>query len=108
MRCTEQQRDGATTVVTVVSTAGLGDTTSNVTDVVSEIAAGQSGHVVLDVTGVTSLDSYELGDLIGAQQSAAQHGSSMELRHVQPRVREVLMAMNLDKVFGLTADGHPG
>jgi len=104
MRCATQQRDGATTTVTVVSTSGLGDTGSNVTTTVTAIAAAASGPIVLDMARVSSLDSYELGDLIGAQQAARERDSSITLRDVQPRVREVLETMTLAKVFGLVSE----
>ncbi len=104
MRCTERQREGTTSIVTVTSTPELGDIDSNVTSTVTEIAETSPGRLVLDMTLVSSLDSYELGDLLGAQQAARKSDCSVELRNVQPRVREVLVAMNLAKVFELTTD----
>lgn len=108
MRCTERQRDSTTTVITVTSTPELGDIDSNVAATVTDVLATTPGRLVLDMTLVSSLDSYELGDLVGAQQAARQRDCSVELRNVQPRVREVLVAMNLAKVFDVTTDGPAG
>ncbi|MDA1184716.1 MAG: STAS domain-containing protein [Acidobacteria bacterium] len=54
---------------------------------------------VLNLAGVSSLDSHGLGDLVGAHQAAAAQGGVVKLANVHERVAHPLDIMNLSKIL---------
>jgi anti-anti-sigma factor len=58
------------------------------------------GHIVLDLTDVSYLDSSGLGTLVGLKVSALKEGyCKLELVNLSPRVRELLSLSNLTQLF---------
>jgi anti-anti-sigma factor len=58
-----------------------------------------TGVVVVDLSGVTFLDSSGINALIGSKNSLAESGGALRLRGVQPPVRTVLAATGLADWF---------
>ncbi|MDT4892427.1 MAG: anti-sigma factor antagonist [Pseudonocardiales bacterium] len=58
-----------------------------------------STSVVLDLAGVTFIDSMGIGALLSAQQCAASRGWSMKLRAVRPRIVRLFTITGLDGAF---------
>jgi anti-anti-sigma factor len=60
----------------------------------------RGGHIVLDLTDVSYLDSSGLGTLVGLKVSALKEGyCKLELVNLSPRVRELLRLSNLSQLF---------
>jgi anti-anti-sigma factor len=58
------------------------------------------GHIVLDLTDVTYLDSSGLGTLVGLKVSALKEGyCKLELVNLSSRVKELLRLSNLTSLF---------
>jgi anti-anti-sigma factor len=58
------------------------------------------GHIVLDLTDVSYLDSSGLGTLVGLKVSALKEGyCKLELVNLSPRVKELLRLSNLTQLF---------
>ncbi len=68
---------------------------SAVTDAISEGAR----HLVLDLEGVTYIDSSGLGTLIGAHKRVASVGGTLTVRCSQPRVLRLFAITGLDQVL---------
>jgi anti-sigma B factor antagonist len=66
------------------------------------IAAGKP--IVLDLTGLTQMDSLGLGTIVRLYVSATSAGCSLRLINLAPRIREVLSVTNLLNVFELLGD----
>ena len=62
-------------------------------------AAGLASRVVIDLAGVTFVDSSGLGALIVARNSARNDGGSMSLLSPPPVVRRLLGSTQLHDVF---------
>jgi anti-anti-sigma factor len=56
-------------------------------------------HVILDLTGVTQMDSSGLGVIAGLYISAKAAGSRLELINLSKRVRELMSLTNLLLLF---------
>jgi anti-anti-sigma factor len=58
------------------------------------------GHIVLDLTDVSYVDSSGLGSLVGLKVSALKEGyCKLELANLTPRVKELLRLSNLAQLF---------
>jgi stage II sporulation protein AA (anti-sigma F factor antagonist) len=66
-------------------------------------AAGGPGcrYLRVDVSGLGFIDSYGLGALVSARNSAAAHGVTMTLVAPSPPVRKAVEVTGLADVFGL-------
>jgi anti-anti-sigma factor len=64
--------------------------------------AGCSGHVVVDLAGVTFLDSSGIGVLSAHRKRLLDDGGSVELRAPRPEVRVAIEAVGLGDWFELT------
>ncbi len=55
--------------------------------------------IILDLSGVTYVDSSGLGILVGIWVSARRGGCELKLVNVSDRIKELLRLTNLDKLF---------
>lgn len=60
-----------------------------------------STHLVLDLTGITFLDSIGLGAIVGGARRAREAEGWLRLVNPQPAVRRALHVTQLDQVIGL-------
>lgn len=64
-----------------------------------EAIGSSSGPLVLDLSGVQSVDAIGLGMLLGVERRAAGAGRQLLLRDVPPRVVRLLRALGLSRVL---------
>jgi len=89
--------------ITVVSVAGEIDLYSSPRmreAIVSSITRKQP-HVVVDLAGVSYMDSSGIATLVEALQLARKHEGRLLLAGTTPRVREVFEVARLESVFDL-------
>ena len=60
-------------------------------------------YLNVDVSEVTFIDSYALGALVSARNTAASNGVSLTLTHPSQPVRKAIQVTGLNDVFGLPA-----
>lgn len=98
----EQGRDGAT----VVSVSGEVDvaTAPALRDRLASVADGADGRpVVVDLSGVTFIDSTGLGVLIGARKRCEDDGCALRIVILEPRILKVFDITGLTELFSI----HP-
>lgn len=66
----------------------------------------QTKRVVLDLTGLTHLDSMGLGALVRLYVHAKRTGCGLELINVGPRILQILGISNLLSVFTSVGENH--
>ena len=66
-------------------------------------ASGECRYLNVDVSEVTFIDSYALGALVSARNTAASHGVSLTLTDPSQPVRKAVQVTGLSDVFGLPA-----
>ena len=76
----------------------LGEESAKLRHVVKE-AMGESSHIVLDLGGVTHIDSTGLGVLVGLHASARKAGGAIKLANLNPRLQDVLGITRLLTIF---------
>ena len=92
-----RQTDG----VTIVSCAGrimFGEEASALRERVKELL-GSTKEIILNLTGVSNIDSGGLGTLVGLYSSARSSGADIKLTGLGPRLRDVLSITKLSTVF---------
>jgi anti-sigma B factor antagonist len=60
-----------------------------------------TGNVIVDLSGVTYIDSSGVASLVEALQAAKKNGSQLSLAAVSEPTRRVLELARLDKVFAI-------
>lgn len=56
-------------------------------------------HIILNLAGVTVVDSEGLGELVSAQTRTSNRGARLSLVSVSPRLQELLFITRLNTVF---------
>lgn len=64
-------------------------------------------RIILDLTGLTRMDSLGLGAIVSLYVSAKAAGCDLKLINLGKRVRELFIIANLESLFELYGD-HPG
>jgi stage II sporulation protein AA (anti-sigma F factor antagonist) len=62
-------------------------------------------HLEVDVSGLTFIDSYALGALVSARNSAVGAGVALTLANPSPPVRKAIQVTGLGEMFGLSTAG---
>jgi anti-sigma B factor antagonist len=76
----------------------LGDESAKLRHVVKE-ALAECNQIVLDLGGVTHIDSTGLGVLVGLLASARNVGGGIKLANLNPRLRDLLGITRLLTIF---------
>ena len=97
----EATRDGAS----VVSVSGEVDvaTAPAVRDCLDQVIDRDRGPVIVDLAGVTFIDSTGLGVLIGARQRCAEDDRDLRVVVGEPRILKVFEITGLNELFAI----HP-
>ena len=93
-----KERDG----VTVASlsgklAAGVGD--RQLHDLLDELLAENRKRILLDLSGVTGIDSSGVGELVAAYTSIANRGGQLKLLNVTKKIQDLLQITQLLTVF---------
>jgi len=116
MRCVAERLVGHVMVLDLRSRAMLGDLGTEVTDTIARLVSRGHRLFILNLDGVSSLDSNGLGDLVGARAAVAAVGGTIKLARVHERVAHPLRIMNLSRALesfdseedALESFGEPG
>jgi anti-sigma B factor antagonist len=97
----EKSGDESTGLITTILCHGkvVSETSGQVKELVKPLIP-LGGHIVLDLTDVSYVDSSGLGTLVGLKVSALKEGyCKLELVNLSPRVKELLRLSNLTQLF---------
>jgi anti-sigma B factor antagonist len=56
-------------------------------------------NILLDMTGVTTIDSSGIGELVGSFTTVTNRGGKLKLLHLPPKVTDLLQVTQLITVF---------
>jgi len=92
-----RQVDGVT-VLTCAGRIAFGDEATALRDRVKALLSSTK-EIILNLSGVNSIDSGGLGTLVGLYSSARATGADIKLTGLGPRLRDVLAITKLSTVF---------
>jgi anti-sigma B factor antagonist len=100
----KQRQVGNVTVLDVEGkiTIGIGDVA--VRDAVQMALAGGSKQILLNLAGVSTIDSAGVGELVSAYTTVTNRGGSLKLLNLPPKVNDILQITQLITVFEIHDD----
>lgn len=78
-------------------TIGSGD--SQLRDIIGDTLKQGKNKILLDMKGVTTIDSSGIGELVGSYTTATNRGGKLKLLHLPPKVTDLLQVTQLITVF---------
>lgn len=78
-------------------TIGSGD--SQLRDVISNALNSGRSNILLDMNGVTTIDSSGIGELVGSFTTVTNRGGKLKLLHLPAKLNELLHITQLITVF---------
>ena len=95
---------GEVSVIDAVGRLTLGAGTNAVRDTVRDLVAGGNRKLVLNLAGITHMDSAGIGELVTGFTTAVSSGGRMKLLGLTRKVRELLQITKLYSVFEVFDD----
>jgi anti-sigma B factor antagonist len=78
-------------------TIGAGDT--QLREVITSALNSGKNNVLLDMSGVTTIDSSGIGELVGSYTTVTNRGGKLKLLHLPAKLNELLHVTQLITVF---------
>jgi anti-anti-sigma factor len=78
-------------------TIGSGDT--QLREVIANALNAGKTNILLDLSGVTTIDSSGIGELVGSYTSVSNRGGKLKLLHLPAKLNELLHVTQLITVF---------
>lgn len=78
-------------------TIGAGD--QQLREVISNALANGRNNILLDLSGVTTIDSSGIGELVGSYTTVTNRGGKLKLLHLPAKLNELLHVTQLITVF---------
>ena len=82
----------------------LGAPGPSIQDGVRQLLDSEHKNIILDLAGVTFLDSSGLGQLVGSYATALSHGCDIKLINLNKRVWDLMQITKLYTVFSIYTD----
>ena len=93
-----------TMILEVTGRIKLGAPGPSIQDGVRELLDSEHKNIILDLAGVTYLDSSGLGQLVGSYATAISHGCEIKLINLNRRVYDLMQITKLYTVFSIYTD----
>ena len=103
MKSSSRQVDGVT-IVDLSGSITLDEGSAMLRKTVKELAKQGSSKIVLNLGGVTSMDSTGLGELVSAYTSVRNSGGELKLLNLTREVHDLLRITKLCTVFDIEDD----
>jgi anti-sigma B factor antagonist len=91
-------------ILEVIGRITLGASGPSLQDRVRELLDSEHKNIILDLGGVTFLDSSGLGQLVGSYATAVSRGSEIRLLNLNKRVYDLMQITKLYTVFAIYTD----
>jgi anti-sigma B factor antagonist len=96
--------NGDVTIVWLEGKITLGDGSGGLRETVRKVLESGAKKVLVDLGGVSYIDSAGLGELVGCYAAAENRGASMKLLHLQKRVEGLMQITKLTTLFEVFED----
>jgi anti-sigma B factor antagonist len=96
---TKTREIGNVTIVDLHGKITLGENTGILRDELRSLMSQGKKQIVLNMAGVTYVDSAGLGELVGAYTTATNQGGSVKLLNMQGKMRDLMQITKLHTIF---------
>ncbi len=83
-------------------TIGGGDV--KIRELVDKALADGKNKIILDLGGVSAIDSSGIGEMVACFTTVAKHGGKLKLMHLSPKINDILQVTQLITVFDVFDD----
>ena len=87
-------------------TIGAGD--SQLREVITNALNAGKNNILLDMSGVTTIDSSGIGELVGSYTTVTNRGGKLKLLHLPAKLNELLHVTQLITVFEVYENEQDG
>lgn len=103
MKIQSRQREGVTILEPKGKiTIGVGDVALR--DAVQEAVGAGSRKILIDLSGVTTMDSSGIGELVSTYTTVTNRGGKLKLLHLPPKIQDIMQVTQLITVFEVFDD----
>jgi anti-sigma B factor antagonist len=93
------RRVGNVAIVDLSGKITLGENTGILRDELRSVLAQGNKNIILNMNGVSYVDSAGLGELVGAYTTATNQGGAVKLLHLQGKMRDLMQITKLFTIF---------
>jgi len=83
-------------------TIGAGDV--KLRELITQALEIDKNDIVLDLGGVTAIDSSGIGEMVACYTSVTKRGGQLKLMHLSPKITDILQVTQLITVFDVFDD----
>ena len=98
MKATTRSIDGVE-VIALQGKITIGSGDSQLREVIMNTLNAGKNNILLDMSGVTTIDSSGIGELVGSYTTVTNRGGKMKLLHLPAKLNELLHVTQLITVF---------
>jgi anti-sigma B factor antagonist len=99
-----ERREGAISILDMKGRIRIGGRTTALQESIRCLIEEGKTQILLDLAGVTHIDSRGLGELVSSHAALSNKGGAMKLVHMTERVRDIMTYTRLLNVFEVYDD----
>ncbi len=93
------RRVGNVAIVDLSGKVTLGENTGILRDELRSLLSQGNKDIILNMAGVSYVDSAGLGELVGAYTTATNQGGAVKLLHLQGKMKDLMQITKLHTIF---------
>ena len=98
MKATSRTADGVE-IINLQGKITIGSGDSQLREVITNALNNGKNNILLDMSGVTTIDSSGIGELVGSYTTVTNRGGKLKLLHLPAKLNELLHVTQLITVF---------
>ncbi|HEY8711696.1 MAG TPA: STAS domain-containing protein [Thermoanaerobaculia bacterium] len=98
MKATSRTADGVE-IINLQGKITIGSGDSQLREVITNALNNGKNNLLLDMSGVTTIDSSGIGELVGSYTTVTNRGGKLKLLHLPAKLNELLHVTQLITVF---------
>jgi anti-sigma B factor antagonist len=99
MKATSRTTDNGVEIIKLEGKITIGSGDSQLREVIGNAMSNPSPKILLDMSGVTTIDSSGIGELVGSYTTVTNRGGKLKLLHLPAKLNELLHVTQLITVF---------
>lgn len=99
MKATSRTTDNGVEIIKLEGKITIGSGDQQLREVIGNAMNSANPKILLDMSGVTTIDSSGIGELVGSYTTVTNRGGKLKLLHLPAKLNELLHVTQLITVF---------
>ena len=99
MKATTRTTDNGVEIIKLEGKITIGSGDQQLREVIGNAMNAPNSKILLDMSGVTTIDSSGIGELVGSYTTVTNRGGKLKLLHLPAKLNELLHVTQLITVF---------